>query len=554
MQTLLAYVRKSEYSADRNTDREAVARRRHDIQAWADAHGPFHVLYFEDLDVSGRYEKGRPGWADLVGHLDQPGVWGVIVEDWRDSHRNVKEFLTFYDNHLAPRKLRLICLKYQGLDLATADGRYVVTTLMNINEWEAAKSSERRSAAIRFRMETLGRHVGPTPFGTTRDPQTKHLVPSPLTYALHTSGQAWRSDDLPLPANCEQRYYYDSLCALFSLYADARHSLGDVANILNDAGWRHWQSDFATPQPWNRWNTYSVLKRWYLYAGYLLPYEEARYNSRPIQKAAHAPIVPVELAEAAGIALGQRHYARSTLRPTHRAQTRTWLLTGLLFCGSCGQRLSGQKSNGHLYYRHTYLKGQCTEKAILAPPLEFKIISGLTFLIQQPDAIEQIIAEVRANRILAAADNDAVIRLEQRRAERERLIDLHISGLITKAEFTARRDALAAEIARLENETASHPARALAEINPDLILERIGGLYQADPLMQKILLRSFFKRLEIKGGQITAVIPQGWTAPLFDICRLWLGMNSNSHLAQIQIPAWLTVPQPAAIPATPSPG
>jgi len=101
MKTLLAYVRKSIYDDD-SSDRYSPARQRSAIEQYARARG-FIVDWFEDLDISGRYEANRPGWRQLLASLDDRGVAGVIVESIERSHRNVREFLAFYDDLLAPR-------------------------------------------------------------------------------------------------------------------------------------------------------------------------------------------------------------------------------------------------------------------------------------------------------------------------------------------------------------------------------------------------------------------------------------------------------------------
>lgn len=538
--TLAAYIRKSYYDDASQTDRDAVERRWRAIEAWANEHGPFALKRYEDLDLSGRYEAGRPGWAALVAGLDDPDMWGVIVEDWRDSHRNVKEFLTFFDAQLAPRGLRIVCLAYPTLDPSTVDGRMLLINLLNINEWESAKSGERRRKAIRHKTEALGRHWGPTPFGCDRDPATKHLIPSAAVYWLDPDGSAWRPDDLPLPAGCEERYYFDSLHALYNLYAPGSNSLADVAVALNAAGWRNWQRDYQTPQPWNRYSVKSVLQHWYLYAGQRAPLHTNYRHGQPreMTDAGHEALLPVELCQAVALALGQRHFARARYKPpAGETARRIFPLSGVLYCHACGQRLHGQQAGKYIYYRHILLKG-CAQKSAHALPLEAEILNGLALLSAHPDILDDVAARLRSAYLLSAGEGSAFARLDQARREYDRLIDLYTAGLITQAEFMARRNSYAAEIARLENETASHPARMLAEINPAELLARL-DVSRAGPLAQKSMVHSVFERIEIYDGQIAAVTPRPWAAPLFEICRLWSKSEFNPQSAQI--PAWLLV-------------
>lgn len=537
---VLGYVRKSQYDAARSTDTDAVARRWLAIEQWAAQRG-LTVSRFEDLDVSGKTEAGRPDWARLVGELDAGGVWGVVVEDWRDSHRNVKEFLQFYDDHLAPRGLRIACLSHPNLDPATADGRMLLINLLNINEWEARKSGERRAAANRYKQEILGRHAGPAPFGCARDPKTKHLLPSPAAYYLAPDGSAYASEQ----PGCEVRYYFDSLHALFTLFSSGQHSLGDAAAALHAAGWRFWQSDHLTPKPFDRFNTYCILKRWHLYAGQLAPYSRPKYGQpRPLIQAGHDPILPVELCEAVAAALEMRHHTRAKYSRIGTFENhRVYLLSGVLFCHDCGQRLSGLRSGDGgrwMYYRHTYLKKTCGQKMVDAAALDSKILDGLKLLVLQTDLIHEVAQEIKIILTLASEDDGTVARLEAQRTTHERLIDLHLAGHITEAEFLKRRDASAAELARLEAETANHPARAL--VQPGMIeeyLSRITQLEEADPILQKAIVRSFIARIEVHDGEIARLIPQPWAAALFDACKLLNGLDSVQQLHKVDVPAWM---------------
>jgi hypothetical protein len=70
------------------------------------------------MDISGRYEANRPGWQSLLRDLDDPAVFGVIVESYDCSHRNLREFLAFQDDVLSPRGQALISAS-QNIDLNT---------------------------------------------------------------------------------------------------------------------------------------------------------------------------------------------------------------------------------------------------------------------------------------------------------------------------------------------------------------------------------------------------------------------------------------------------
>jgi DNA invertase Pin-like site-specific DNA recombinase len=86
MQFLLGYIRKS--IIDEVEGAPSPARQKSTIRHWAERHG-FQVKIYEDMDISGRYEANRPGWQKLLRDLDDPNVFGVIVESIDRSVRRV---------------------------------------------------------------------------------------------------------------------------------------------------------------------------------------------------------------------------------------------------------------------------------------------------------------------------------------------------------------------------------------------------------------------------------------------------------------------------------
>ena len=257
-ETFLCYIRKSIFDDDETSpDRYSPARQRAAIERSCPR--DCALEWYEDLNISGRHEADRPHWQRLLNDLSRPDVAGIIVESYDRSHRNVKEFLTFYDNHLAPRGLRLISAT-QNIDLSTADGRAMASVIMAFAEMESRKAGERMAATIRYKVEGEGRHWGATPFGCSRDPQTKHLVPSTGFYWYNPTTREARPDDAEMPPPWEKRYFHDSLRATFDYYSNGGYSVAETGHALNLAGWLHWKQDCKTPKPFNRQTVHSVVR------------------------------------------------------------------------------------------------------------------------------------------------------------------------------------------------------------------------------------------------------------------------------------------------------
>jgi hypothetical protein len=195
----------------------------------------------------------------------------------------------------------------------------------------------------------------------------------------------------------------------------------------------------------------------------------------------------------------------------------------LLFCVECGQKLGGQRCGEcrvKNYYLHSYRKpADCSQKFQQAPALERQVLDALLEIIDQGPILEDVAAEIRA--ILHEAELERVgqksplVRLEAKRGELERLIDLHVSGLITRSQFERRQASINGDIEALQAEVEGGPNGPIANVDSTIkrILGHVARLRSAEPATQKDILRSFFKRIETGGGKIVRVEPHTWLEP-----------------------------------------
>lgn len=525
----LGYIRKSVIEGETASPaRQRAAIERRVLSAYPGS----QIKWYEDLDISGKFEANRPGWQSLLADLESEGGDGVTVESYDRSHRNVREFLNFYDTVLAPAGRTLISAT-QNIDLSTADGRAMATVILAFAEMESSKASERMTAHLSH-LRAGGRHHGGIPFACDRDPITHHLTPSEKTYLYSpATGEALPDTDpeselTELPPGFERRYYHDALRAIFEGYASGSYSLFDLAIHLNAAGWRSWARNLKDPLEFQRYTTQSIIARWEIYAG-RIPATSGNKRTSGIQRpptiqAGHPPILPVELCERAGAVLRARV---GTGGP--KSAVGFFLAGGVVYCGICGAKLSGYTDRSRhtptirYYYRHGEGKESCPEMRARAGEIHAEITRMVGELLDGK-LIEEITGGLRRlGAELAAGDGGGEIR--EKEAEMERLINLRMKDLITEDEFTRHRAALQAEIERLK------PAlygQSLADV--EAIISLLEGLLvnfeKKDPLLQKQAVRSLFERIEVKDRQISRVVLQPWAAGLFGVVR-WLNLGSG---------------------------
>src|SRR3990172_1981923 len=135
---ILPYIRKSILKDGQKSDspeiqQDAIAR-------WVETNGYRLDSWFTDVDESGLNEN-RPAWQSLLKRLPDPDVRGVAVYNYTKTHRNVRDYLTFYDTHIAPHHKILVDVSNPMLDLSTPNGRFMATVFMAGTEHHARITS-----------------------------------------------------------------------------------------------------------------------------------------------------------------------------------------------------------------------------------------------------------------------------------------------------------------------------------------------------------------------------------------------------------------------------
>ena len=503
-QFLLGYIRKS--IIDEVEGAPSPARQKSTIRRWAERHG-FQVKIYEDMDISGRFEANRPGWQDLLRDLDDPDVFGVIVESYDRSHRNLREFLAFQDDTLSPRRQALISAS-QNIDLNTTDGRAMASVLMAFAEMEARKASDRMKATIKFRRQKEGKYFGPEPFGCATD-DDQVLIPSPETYWLHSATGQVCTEKPTNTTDWEERSYFDALQQMFRLYAAGDMSYAATATALNEQGWRQKSRRVSEPHRFNLDAVEGCLKSWRVYAGEISIgiRQERRYVP-----GAHDPILPVDLCRRVGQVLEQR----SIQGPPHRNCQNIFLLSGRTFCAECGKSLDGHTMPRmkHRGLRHRYGRDGCQEPLPYVEIIEASLLDALKKIPRQPEVYDSLIKKIDLMRQTDDPERSDHALLKALRRKLQRITELYIEGDLDKATYRSRRAVVGAEIAKLQAATSIRTRADLRSLT-DEIIEQLGLLPNGSPQTKKSVIHRLVERLEISQRKIVRLVPTAKVAPFF---------------------------------------
>lgn len=406
--TALLYVRRSVVKD--KADEVSPERQRANCIAEAERQGWSHELY-EDAEGhrSGRTEQ-RPGWQALKAQLGRHDVAAVIVESLSRASRSIKDLFTLIDT-LEKRGIVLISLK-ERVDTSTAVGRAFVGVMAVLNQFESDIASERMTANIAYKREAKGRHWGLTPFGCEREGPDCVLIPS--QQGTEVAG-VWRG-------------YHEALRTCYEWYAEGSDGLESLADRLNVAGYR-FRDRWGEPRPFTEDDVRRLLAAHRLYAGYVLD-GRAKDIAVVLREGSHAPILPVELCDRVAERLAERSSLAVRFRGRH-GPGRIYLLSDLLYCAACGERMVGQWQDGKGWYRHLRHKGDCPVKGQVRCDVLDEALFALLEGFRMPQMLKQRILE-EVDRRAAASGKPELERTheELRRHQRrfEAVKEMRIEG------------------------------------------------------------------------------------------------------------------------------
>jgi site-specific DNA recombinase len=391
-------------SKDDAGDLLGVKRQEKDARALCARKGWGVARVFIDDDVSAWSGRRRPAYEDMLKAIESGEITAVAVYDLDRLHRQPRDLERFFDvcDRAGVKDLASVA---GDADLGTSDGKL----LARIMGAAAAKSSDDTSRRIKRKLEDVaaeGRaHGGHRRFGYTPDGMT--IVPAEAKL-LKTAA----SDVL------------------------AGATLNEIACRWNEAG-------IPTPQkPGALWSGTQIKQ-------VLTGAHQAglrRHRGEIVGKGNWPAIFSRAEHERIAAALDGKRV---------RNPVRSSLLTGLVICGRCGEKMTrnGTQPNGSRGHVGTWRCAKrpgyknCGQMSVTATPLEELITETVLQLLDGP-ALSAVLKTSSTTRQDDKAAND-LAKAEARLAE---LAEMFGTGEITKAEWMTARSPIEDQI----NEARSH--------------------------------------------------------------------------------------------------
>jgi len=375
-------------SQDRSGEELGVRRQLDDCRAEAVRRGWVVAEEYVDDDVSAYSGKKRPAYERMLTDLAEGRRDGVIVWHMDRLHRRPAELERFVDTCTAAGVRDVVTLS-GDIDLAKGDGLLMARLLAAVAANES-DSKRRRGARKALEIAQTGRPLmgGPRPFGFQEDRVSHH--PAEAQVIRELAARALAGETLTSMATWLQ------------------------ATGVKTVGGKEWRTQtlrqvLTNPRMWGM----------------------RVHQGTVIGPATWEPIITPELGE---------RLRRLLLDPSRRTNrsARRYLLTGLLRCGKCGNRLNSAPKNG--VRRYGCVMGPdahgCGGIFIYAELLEAFITQAVLYRLDSPDMHQALTGtgpDEEATRELADLMQQDTNRLDD-------LAETWADGDISKAEWIKARD------------------------------------------------------------------------------------------------------------------
>lgn len=473
----------------------------------------YHLQSF--VDLKNRQEKGwgkvfefyvddgysakdtkRPAYQRMMADLKRGKISLILIADLSRLSRNIHDFSTLL-NELDRLKAKFLSIKEQ-FDTSSPAGKMMIFNLINLAQFEREQVSERVALGVHARGMRGLLNGGRPILGYDKRPER------PGAYVVNPDEA-------------------DQVRTIFKTFLKTG-SRAKTVQQLNVLGIQpKVNGDGRTERKWTSQSLGYLLNS----SAYIGKHEVNRRNKSADQSTLK-PSARYQLVKAAWPAIideetfDQAHKLLEEAKRLERvrlkdASARTYLLTGLLRCGTCGAPLVGAVSHGemssHRYYVHTTTRKNqgCGVQRVSADAIEQTLLDHLKTGLSQAGYFKHL--EARAAKV---KDRTSIDRVKEVRRVKEKLADLETQAsniFLMQGQQSMSGDALkmlseAVEKVAKEKRVLTEYLESLSDATErdesggsdiQLIKQRMSdfmqGFKKANPNFKKRLLRRMIKQL-----------------------------------------------------------
>lgn len=444
-----------------------------DTAEWCERRGITIVRRYVEPGESGRYDT-RPQFQAMLRDLELLDVQAVVVAAFDRFARDARLHLNAIE--LLREHGAVLVSIAEPIDYSTAEGKRRMTDDASSAQYYSDRLSERMQRACKH-LAQRGLWLGPPPVGYARGDERAPLV---------------ATDDAP------------AVQLAFSLYATGLYSYTTLADALNRHGHTLPNIQLGRRVPFTKFTVRELLKQ-QAYIGKVV-YRGETYSGQ------HEPLIDETTWRTVQDLLVKRGEKRGK---TNLGQG-YGLLTGIVFCETCGARM--WQHNGHTkrptYICSSHWRRTCKEATVHMRNLDAEAIELTRQLRLPPDLRAEVletIAERHAARQQPAAAAVDTTALEGKLA---RLKELYLDGDIDKTTYQQRKSQLESQLAAAPVPAPAHAPLKLEEAAH--LLDDLHRLIVNAPLpQQRQLMQQCFAAFWVtKNLGIVAIQPRDVYLPL----------------------------------------
>jgi site-specific DNA recombinase len=481
------YVRVS--SLDGIEDSYSPEVQRSVVERYCQQQGWTVVADYQDLGISGWRPVERPGFTAMIADARQ-GKFDIICVYKLDRFSRRTDS-AIYRTLLQQQHVRVVSATEPTDDNAAGE---MLTDMLSVTaQFYSAVLSERIRASKRVRAEH-GLQSGDLPHGYCRGKcETCHDANGP-GYCPDVGRTDKAQSRTPVPHPRDRA----GVVLAFETYAPGDCSLGDVARMLNQAGYRT-STRYERRGGLRTWTKFTVdgMLRNPFYIGMI------HYRGNLLQ-GKHEPLVTADLFAQVQQALTAR---RRVPQNATNAVT-VYPLTGILFCADCGHPFIGQcvrsrRVNGEAaryYYDRGKQRGSgCARSHFPAQRIEAQIVDILAAIHPPQDWQQQLALYYSGHRTAEELERERY-QLELRKG---RLRDVYLAGLLDHTRFLA-------DVRDIEKAQAALNQDALAQgVSVGVLVMDFRRVWDgATPVERKTMLHQLLARVELRVGEIVRIAPR----------------------------------------------
>ena len=436
------------------------------------------VAEFVDAGYSGS-SLDRPGIQAMLEAAEAHAFDILLVHELSRLSRSIFDTLKIFEI-LGRHNIGFASVKEPNFDFSTPAGRLFLTMLAALNQYylDILKQHVAKSKRQRARQGLYNASIVPYGYRHAGDADTPPIID-------------------PEPARAVRM--------AFEYYATANYSFQQIADLLNDSGFRTYSNrNFSK-------DTIDDMLRNRFYTGVVV-YGTNRKDQPPeIYPGQHEAIISKDIFDAVQQARKKR---RGAIR-SYQSQYRTYLLNAVATCDICRRKLRVQATKSNRYYRELsrsrgFFDCPAAQTGTVAAPLEDQV-GQLFRRLHLPEDWQQQLEKLIDRQ-------DEVNTLNNRRqrllAEHRRLRELYIRG-----HFGDDITAYEQEASRVQRELDALPTTDLPAIEQAAeTLESLAEVWDVATLEeQRDLVRLALRevRVDVGQGRVTELLPYPPFIPLF---------------------------------------